>query len=366
MSSSPDVRVWSAPGRVNLIGDHTDYNQGLALPFALPLRTVARARARPDRVIRARSVGHPDVVCEIPSHPGDVSGWGAYVAGVAWALSGAGVDVPGADLDVSSSVPVGAGVSSSHSLECAVALALCDLAGVTLDRTDLAHTIQRAENDYVGAPTGLLDQMALLHSVPDHLSLFDARALTVEPVPADLASHGLSLLLVDPHAPHRLVDGAYAERRHSCEEAARQLGVASLREVTDGTAALAGLEDEVTRQRARYVLGENARVLRVVDLLRAGRPAEIGPVLTESHLAARTDFESTVPEVDLAVSASVAGGALGARMTGGGFGGAVIALVETDRVPEVEAAVTRAFEGTQEGAPTFLTVAPARGAGAGD
>lgn len=365
MPSSPDVRVWSAPGRVNLIGDHTDYNQGLALPFALPLRTVVRARARTDQRIRARSVGRADVVCEIPGRPGDVSGWGAYVAGVAWALAGAGVNVPGADLAVSSSVPVGAGVSSSHSLECAVALALCDLAGVTLERTDLAHLIQRAENDYVGAPTGLLDQMALLHSVREHLSFFDARALAVEPVRADLDSHGLSLVLIDPHAPHRLVDGAYADRRHHCEEAARQLGVSSLREVTDA-AELAELEDVVTRMRARYVLGENARVLRVVDLLRAGRPAEIGPVLTESHLAARTDFENTVPEVDLAVSASVAGGALGARMTGGGFGGAVIALVETDRVQEVETEVTRAFGRAQNRAPSFLTVSPDRGAGAGD
>lgn len=359
-------QVWSAPGRVNLIGDHTDYNDGFALPFALPLRTVVRARPRTDGVIHARSAGHADVTFAPPGQPGDVAGWGSYVAGVAWALQQSGLDTPGADLTISSAVPVGAGLSSSHSLECAVALALCGLAGLEPDRTELAGIIQRAENDYVGAPTGMLDQMAVLHSVPDHLSFFDARALSVKPVPAGLADQGLVLLVIDTNAPHQHVDGAYAERRQACEEAARRLGVVALRGVEDVDAALTELGDDVVMRRARYVLGENARVLQSVDLVRAGRLAEVGPVLTQSHEAARTDFENTVPEVDVAVQSAVSAGALGARMTGGGFGGAVIALVESTRVPQVEAAVTQAFAEHGFTAATFLPVTPARGAGTGE
>lgn len=357
--------VWSAPGRVNLIGDHTDYHDGFALPFALPQRTVVRARRRSDETITARSAGHPEATFGPADQPGGVTGWGAYVAGVAWALRQAGVPLTGADLEVSSTVPVGAGLSSSHALECAVGLALCSLAGSTPDRTELAQIIQRAENDYVGAPTGLLDQMSILHSVPDHLSFFDAQALSVEPVPADLVGQGLVLLVIDTNAPHRHVDGAYAERRQRGEEAAHLLGVTSLREVTDVPGALAELGDTVAMRRARYVLGENERVLRSIALVREGRLAHIGPVLTESHRAAREDFESTVPEVDLAVDAAVSSGALGARMTGGGFGGAVICLVESSRVADVEFGISSAFRQAGFAAPTFFPVTPARGAGAG-
>lgn len=361
----PAEQTWSAPGRVNLIGDHTDYNEGLALPFALPLRTVVHVRHRRDGLIRARSTGHQDVTFSPPGQPGAVTGWGAYVAGVAWALHRSGLEIPGADLSISSDVPVGAGLSSSHSLECAVGLALCAVAGHDLDRTELATVIQTAENDYVGAPTGLLDQMAVLHSVPDHLSFFDARALTVEPVPARFTDHGLALLVIDTNAPHQHVDGAYAERRQSCEEAARRLGVRALRDVDDVDAALAALGDDVVMRRARYVLGESSRVLHTVELVRAGRLAEVGPILTESHEAARLDFENTVPEVDLAVSTAVAAGALGARMTGGGFGGAVVALVKAAHVEQVEQAVTRAFAGASFAPASFLPVTPARGAGRG-
>ena len=364
-SEHPPTRVWSAPGRVNLIGDHTDYNEGFALPFALPLRTVVRARARTDGVIHARSAGHPDAVFALPGGPGEVTGWGSYVAGVAWALHRSGVGVTGADLEISSAVPVGAGLSSSHSLECAVALALCDLAEADPDRTELARIIQRAENDYVGAPTGLLDQMAVLHSVPEHLSFFDARA-TVEPIATGLVDQGLELLVIDTNAPHRHVDGAYAERRQRCEEAARRLGVRALRDVADVQAALTELGGDVVMRRARYVLGENARVLQCVELIRTGRLAEVGPVLTQSHDAARTDFENTVPEIDLAVQSAVAAGALGARMTGGGFGGAVISLVESDRKADIERAVSLAFDEAGFSPATFLPVIPARGAGTGE
>lgn len=363
----PAAGVWSAPGRVNLIGEHTDYNDGFALPFALPLRTVVRARRREGRLVTASSVGHDPVRFTVPGAPGEVNGWGGYVAGVAWALHAAGLDVPGADLTISSDVPVGAGLSSSHSLECAVALSLCGLAGVEMDRTELALLVQRAENDYVGAPTGLLDQMAVLHSVADHLSFFDARERSVRHVPLDLAAVGLDLMVIDTRAPHRLVDGAYAERRRSCEVAARRLGVLTLREVTDPDAALAALADDpLLARRARYILGENARVLEVVRLVETEQLAAIGPVLTASHTAAREDFENSVPEVDLAVDRAVAAGALGARMTGGGFGGAVIALVPTEAIVAVQTAVASAYRQVGYAEPTFLTLTPARGAGPGE
>lgn len=374
MSSGPagsaaprEQGTWSAPGRVNLIGDHTDYNHGLALPFALPLRTVVRARRRDDGQVTATSAGHDPVSFRLPGAPGEVRGWGCYVAGVAWALASAGFEVPGADLSISSDVPVGAGLSSSHSVQCGVALALCGLAGLDPDRTELARLVQRAENDYVGAPTGLLDQMAVLHSAAGQLSLFDARELTVRPVPVDLAAAGLEFLVIDTRAPHRLVDGAYAERRRSCEAAAERLGLGSLREVADPETALARLADEpVLQRRARYILGENVRVRQVVDLVEAGRVAEVGPVLTASHDAARDDFQNTVPEVDLAVATAVSAGALGARMTGGGFGGSVITLLAPGARQDVQTAVTTAYEQAGYARPTFLTVTPARGAGPGE
>jgi len=363
-SGATEEGVWSAPGRVNLIGDHTDYNGGFALPFALPLRTTVRARRRGDRTVVARSAGHRDVRFELPGGPGEVDGWGAYVAGVAWALSAAGVELPGAELAITSDVPIGGGLSSSHSLECAVALALTGLTGASVERTELARIVQRAENDYVGAPTGTLDQMASLCSRADHLSFFDAREMTVEPIPCDLAAIGLELLVIDSRAPHQLTDGAYASRRSLCEEAARRLGVPTLREVGDADAALAELADNPEMvKRVRHVLTENTRVLACVDLLNAGRVEEIGPQLTDSHASMRDDFENTVAEVDLAVSSALGAGALGARMTGGGFGGSIVALVTVDGRPRVTKAVTAAFVAAGFMSPSYLAVLPSRGAG---
>ncbi len=356
--------TWSAPGRVNLIGDHTDYNDGFALPFALPLRTTVIATRRDDRKVVARSGGRAAIEFEVPGAVGEVTGWGAYVAGVAWALAEAGVDVPGADLEIDSEVPLGAGLSSSHSLECSVALALTGLAGVALDPTELAKIVQRAENEYAGSPTGLLDQMAIFHSRAQHLSFFDAQALTVEPVACDPAAAGLELLVIDSNAPHQLVDGAYASRRDACEAAARRLGVETLREVDDVDAALAALADDPeTQRRARHVLTENLRVLDCVALVRGGWLADIGPLLTASHISMRDDFENTVPAVDLIVETAIEAGALGARMTGGGFGGAVIALVPVVRRAAVERAVTTAALGGGHPAPSYLPVVPSAGAG---
>ncbi len=370
----PVEGTWSAPGRVNLIGDHTDYNGGVALPCALPQRTVVHARRRDDDRLRARSQGAPERLdTGLPGSPGEVGGWGGYVAGVAWALHEAGHGVPGADLEITSDVPRGAGLSSSHSLECAVALALTGLAGLEVPVAELARIVQRAENDYVGAPTGLLDQTASLASVADHLTFVDAREESVRAVPCDLAGAGLELLVVDTRAAHALTDGAYGSRRDACERAARLLGVATLRDLRDDADdehVLARLEelheDPEAQRRARHVVTENARVLQVVALLEAGRPRDVGPVLSASHASMRDDFENSVPEVDLAVTSAVEAGALGARMTGGGFGGSVVALVETTRREGVEAAVRGAFAAAGFVEPAFLPVVPARGAGRDD
>ena len=346
----PEGRWW-APGRVNLIGEHTDYNDGFVLPLALE-QGVAAARLADDPVVRVRSAQQDETVevALADIAPGAVPGWAGYVAGVAWALRQAGSDVPGLDVVVDGDIPVGAGLSSSAALECAVAVAWNDLGGLALSLDDLAAAARRAENDIVGAPTGVMDQMASLHGRAGHLVFLDTRSLAVEPVPFDPPSAGLALLVIDSKAPHALVEGEYAERRRSCERAAAILGVPALRDVTvDGLdAALGRLGDgpdgDLLRRRVRHVVTENARVLDVVAALRAGDdPRTIGPALTASHASMRDDFEITVPEIDTAQVAALDAGAHGARMTGGGFGGCVLALVDADAVDAVVRAVEAAY-----------------------
>ncbi len=358
--------VWSAPGRVNLIGEHTDYNGGFALPLALPQRTRVEAVTRVEPVVTARtSRGGEPVRFDVRTEPGEVSGWGAYVAGVVWALRSAGHTLPGVDLRIDSDVPEGAGLSSSAALECAVAVALAGLADLDLDRTALALLGQRAENEYVGAPTGAMDQLAAMHGRDGHVLLLDCRSLTVEPVPCDLEAAGLVLLVIDTRAPHRHADGEYAARRRACEDAAAELGVHSLRDVqdTDHAAVLGAIPDEITRRRVRHVLTENDRVLDTVALLRSGRPAEIGPLLTASHASLRYDYEVSSAELDVAVDAALSAGALGARMTGGGFGGSAIALIDDHRVEDVSAAVRDAFAACDLTEPVLFTALPSAGAG---
>jgi galactokinase len=348
---APDGRWW-APGRVNLIGEHTDYNDGFVLPLALQQGVAAAARVASGPVLRVRSVQQDETV-EVPLAeiaPGAVHGWSAYVAGVAWALREAGHDVPGLDVVVDGDVPAGAGLSSSAALECAVAVAWNDLAGLTLSRDELAGVTRSAENDVVGAPTGGMDQMASLHGRAGHLVFLDMRSLAAEQVPFDPPAAGLDLLVVDTHAPHAHVDGEYAERRRSCEEAARLLGVRALRDVSvddlDGALDRLGSHPDGAQlqKRVRHIVTENARVLEVVDALRSGAdPRGIGPALTASHASMRDDFEITVPEVDTAVAAALEAGAHGARMTGGGFGGCVLALVEADAVDATVRAVEVAY-----------------------
>nr|WP_205864355.1 galactokinase [Planosporangium mesophilum] len=363
MSGAEPAAVWVAPGRVNLIGEHTDYNDGYVLPFALPQVTAA-AVLPADAGWTVCSEGHDGAVSfgEDDLKPGGVTDWAAYVAGVVWALREAGVDVPAARITIASDVPVGAGLSSSAAIECAVMAALVDLAGASVPDQKLVRLAQRAENEYVGAPTGIMDQSASTLSRAGHALFLDCRTLDVEHIPFDVAAAGLAVLVVNTNAPHRHVDGEYANRRAACEAAARVLGVAALRDVSAAAlpGALARL-DEVSARRVRHVVTENQRVLDTVDLLRAGDIAGIGPLMTASHESMRDDFEITVPEVDTAVSAALEAGAYGARMTGGGFGGCVLALVDASRAEAVSSAVASAFASAGFTAPDSFVVTPGEG-----
>ena len=358
--------LWAAPGRVNLIGEHTDYNEGFVLPFALPQRTVAAvAVGGSGWTICSDLAGEPISFGEAEiSEPGVVQGWAAYVAGIVWALRDAGFAVPPARIAFASDVPLGAGVSSSAALESAALTALLDLGGFELPVADRPALAQRAENVYVGAPTGILDQSASIRCTAGRALFLDCRSYEVEQIPFDLAAEGLAVLVINSNAPHQHVDGEYGARRKSCEEAAHILGVRALRDVpADGLEqTLRRIDDEVIRRRARHIVTENQRVLDTVEHLRSGRIREIGPLLTSSHASMRHDFEITVPEVDTAVEAALMAGAYGARMTGGGFGGCVLALIDADQATLTTSAVESAYAKKGFAAPTAWVATPGPGA----
>lgn len=353
-----------APGRVNLIGEHTDYTNGYVLPMAVDLGVTCTAIPRSDRFITATSAQFPgdqaaadlDLV-----RPGDLSGWAAYVIGTAWALRESGVQVPAADLHIDSTVPAGAGLSSSAAVECAVALALLSLAGTTLPPREVARIAKKAENEFVGAPTGSMDQVASMLSQRDSLLFFDTGLDTTRNVPFPLAENGFHLLVIDTHAHHQLVTDEYGERRRALEAATAQLGVTSLREITD-PAVVENLTDPVLRKRARHVVTENARVLRTIELLEAGNFDDIGSILIAGHASLRDDLEVSCRELDVAVDAAVAAGAVGARMVGGGFGGSAIALVPASQVQAVKRGVLDAYAAHGFKTPDFYDVLPDQGA----
>ncbi|MFF8838370.1 galactokinase [Streptomyces sp. NPDC015130] len=364
--AAPDG-VWAAPGRVNLIGEYTDFNDGFVLPLALPHTAVAAVSRRDDGVLRLHSadvdggIVHLDVEELEPLSGG---GWAAYPAGVVWALREAGHPVTGADVHLASTVPTGAGLSSSAALEVVTALALNDLFGLGLSRPELARLAQRAENAFVGVPCGVMDQMASACAEEGHALHLDTRDLSYRQVPFDLAREGLRLLVVDTRVKHALGDGAYAERRAGCEAGARALGVRALRDVSTAhlPESLARLSDDTVLRYVRHVVTDNARVERVIALLDAGDTRAVGPVLTEGHASLRDDLRVSCPELDLVVEAANAAGALGARMTGGGFGGSAVVLVGTDRAEAVAAAVGKAFAEAGYAAPGIFPAVPAEGA----
>jgi len=353
--------TWWAPGRVNLIGEHTDHNDGFVLPLALPIGV--RVRASVAARCRVRSAQQDTVArfCAATVRPGDVEGWAAYVAGVCWALRTGGHAVPDVELEVDGDVPAGSGLASSAALGCAFAGALAELAGLRLGRTELALLVRHAEREFVGVPCGPMDHLAAMHGRRGALVFLDCRSLQVAHVPFDPPGWGLALLVVDTGAPRALTDGRYAQRRAQCAAAAQALGVATLRETS--AADVAGLPDGVLRARARHVVEENARVLEVVAVLRAGvDPRATGRLLTASHVSLREDFAVTVPRLDLAVDAVLAAGAYGARMTGAGFGGCVLALVDRAATGAVVAAVERAFHAHGFGRPRTFEAVPSDGA----
>ena len=351
--------TWAAPGRVNLIGEHVDYNDGLCLPFALPFTTQATVTARDGDQITVTSAGRSQIF-PLSCRPGDVEGWAAYVAGVVWALQQDGAALPGLEIAVTSDVPVGAGLSSSAALECAVAGAVGDEVGHVLEPKALATLARRAENDFVGVPTGPMDQLASVLGEEGHVVLLDCRDLSTRSVRFDPRSAGLTLLVIDTHAEHELVGGEYAERRAQCDEARDTLGLTSMRDATLGQ--LHQIDDEVVRRRAYHVVTEIARVAEAVAVLDAGHPADIGALLTASHDSLRDDFEVSCDELDVAVDAAIAAGALGARMTGGGFGGCAIALVRDEDEQAVRRRVDSAYAEKEWHAPTIFEAQPSPGA----
>ncbi|MEV7612662.1 galactokinase [Streptomyces sp. NPDC089799] len=360
--------VWSAPGRVNLIGEHTDYNDGFCLPMALPRTTLVAARRRTDGLLRLHSAQGDGRIAELPLSglaPGAATGWTRYPAGVVWALAEAGHDVGGgADLHIDSTVPSGAGLSSSAALECAVAVAYDDLYGLGLPRPELARTAQRAEHAFAGVPCGIMDQMASLCSAEATALHLDCRTLEHRLVPFGLAADGLRLLVVDTRVKHDLGDGAYAALRAGCERAAALLGLPALRDLAaaDLDAALAGLPAALVPL-VRHVVTENERVTRTVAHLEAEDTEGLGPLLTAGHASLRDDYRISCAETDLVVDTALAAGALGARMTGGGFGGSVIVLVHDRLARTVTDAVTTAFHRAGHRTPSVLEAIPSRGAG---
>ena len=361
---TPEVR-WRAPGRVNLIGEHTDYNDGLALPFALAQSCVADVRRVGGVSFTATSAQLDEpVVLRALEDVRTAPSWARYVLGCALVLAERGAEVPPLEVHVDCDVPSGAGLSSSAAVVCAVTTALVDLLGLDLDADELPAVTRAVENDVVGAPTGSLDQLASLRCEAGHVLLCDFRDLSTRQVPLALEEHGLAVVVLDTRTEHSHADGAYAARREGCERAAAALGVGSLRAIrADGLEeALSALDDEELRRFVRHVVTENDRVEQVVALLDAGDVGGIGSLLTRSHESLRDDYRVTVPELDAAVEGFLSAGALGARMTGGGFGGCVIALLPGERVETAVETVREAFADRGFDRPRHWVVTPAAGA----
>lgn len=375
----PVPAMWSAPGRVNLIGEHTDYNDGFVLPIAIPLTTTCTARTRRDGRVRASSRQYPEQPADMSVRDllddwGAVPEWSRYPLGVVAELLRRGHRIDGLDLALDSTVPVGAGLSSSAALCCSVVVAVRDLCASEIGERELIDIAQTAENHYAGVPTGVLDHAASILGTAGHALYVDIRRFRqaaadtdrnpgYERIPFDLNRFGLRLLVVDTGHGHRLADGGYARRRAECAAAAASLGVESLRDI-GSVAELSGLTDTVLRRRAHHVVTENARVRAVADLLRGGAdPREIGPLLTAGHVSLRDDFAVSVPVLDAVVDAAVSVGAYGARMVGGGFGGSVIVLVDAATAEPTAAAVRDRLSCEGFPVPRIFGVVAARGAG---
>jgi galactokinase len=353
-----------APGRVNLIGEHIDYSEGFVLPFAIANRTHAAISRSADGLVRISSHQRRNSIFSISItdvKPGSKGDWEKYVLGVIWSL---GI-TEGLNILVDGNVPAGAGLSSSAALECAVAVGLNALLGLGLSDKELARATQRAENDYVGMPCGIMDQSVSLMGKVGSALLLDCRDLSTESIPFNVADAGLELLIIDTQAHHALVDGGYAERRSACESAAAKLGVKSMRDLA--------LEDLMVGKdklsaiefiRARHAVSEISRVLATVEALKDGDFNKVGALINQSHNSLRDDYAVSCPELDLAVEVARSAGALGARMVGGGFGGSAIALLRVEDVEMARTAITDAFSKEGFKKPRFFTSLPSAGASA--
>ena len=337
--------VASAPGRVNLIGEHLDYNGGRSLPIALPVRTYAAVAPRSDGRLVLASEQSDDRV-EVAADASDVTGWAAYVVGVVQAL---GLTRGGYDVLVDGRVPLGSGLSSSAALECAVALAVADTAGASPTREEVVDACVRAENDYVGAPTGVLDQTAVVFSRASHALLVDPASGSHRLVPWTPEGE---LVVIDTRAEHSHSDGEYADRRRTCEAAAAELGVTRL--ATAGEDAVERLLDPIVRRRVRHVVTEEARVGEALAAIEQEDWHGFGRLMTASHTSLRDDYGVSCRELDVAVEAALEAGAMGARMTGGGFGGSAIALAPAGTGDAVRDAVAAAFADAGLAEPRFL------------
>jgi galactokinase len=357
----PDL-VAAAPGRVNLIGEHIDYSDGFVLPFAIKDRTLVAARKRNDSTVRIASAQRRNKIVTVDISkvkPGLKGEWERYALGVLWAL---GVK-EGVDLLIDGHVPLGAGLSSSAALECSVATAMNHLFDLGFNLEELARLTQKAENQYVGVPCGIMDQSVSLMATQGSALLLDCRDLSTKNIPFDVASSGLELLIIDTQAHHALTDGGYAERRASCESVVAKLGITSLRELSmEQLENSRGLLSETEFVRARHAITEMKRVLECVDALSKSEFEKVGELINQSHASLRDDYTVSCPELDSAVEAALAAGALGSRMVGGGFGGSAIALIQASKTTETIKAVEKAFASKGFKAPRFFTSLPSQGA----
>lgn len=357
----PDL-VAAAPGRVNLIGEHIDYSEGFVLPFAIKDRTMVAARKRDDSTVRVASAQRRNKIVTVDISdvkPGLKGEWERYALGVLWSM---GV-TSGVDLMIDGHVPLGAGLSSSAALECSVATAMNHLFDMGFNLEELARLTQKAENQYVGVPCGIMDQSVSLMATNGFALLLDCRDLSTRNIPFDVASHGLELLIIDTQAHHALTDGGYAERRASCESVAAKLHVKSMRELTiTQLDSSRDLLSETEYIRARHAITEMKRVLDCVEALSSGDFVKVGQLLNQSHLSLRDDYNVSCPELNAAVEASLVAGALGSRMVGGGFGGSAIALIQASKTSETIGVVEKAFADKKFKAPRFFTSLPSQGA----
>jgi galactokinase len=357
----PDL-VAAAPGRVNLIGEHIDYSDGFVLPFAIKDRTLVAARKRNDSTVRIASAQRRNKIVTVDINqmkPGLKGEWERYALGVLWAM---GIK-EGVDLLIDGNVPLGAGLSSSAALECSVATAMNHLFDLGFNLEELARLTQKAENQYVGVPCGIMDQSVSLMATQGSALLLDCRDLSTKNIPFDVASSGLELLIIDTQAHHALTDGGYAERRASCESAVVKLGINSLRELSmEQLENSRALLTETEYVRARHAVTEMKRVLECVDALSNSDFEKVGHLINQSHASLRDDYTVSCPELDTAVEAALSAGALGSRMVGGGFGGSAIALIQESKTTETIKVIEKAFSSKGFKAPRFFTSLPSQGA----